>query len=63
MGQLELPTWKISGITTWQTEFQAGLPDSSLLDGPKAQTLPTNQPGKNGLAGVLNNNVIHFHVT
>ena len=55
MGQLQLAAWKVSGITTWQTEFQAGLPDSSLLDGAKAQTLPTNQLGKNGLAGVLNN--------
>ena len=48
MGQLQLATWKVLGITTWQTEFQAGFPDSSLLERVKAQTLPTNQPGKIG---------------
>ena len=39
---------EVSGISTWQTEFQSGLPDLSLLDGAKVQTLPSNQPGKMG---------------
>ena len=38
--QLQLATWKVSGISTWQQAFQRGLPDSFSQDGARAHRLP-----------------------
>ena len=62
MENLQLVTWKVSGDSTMTWEYQRGLPSSSWLDGVKAQIRLISQPGKDGVAGVLNGKLIRFHV-
>ena len=62
MEDLRLAAWKVSGNSTMIWEYQRGLPSSSWLDGVQAQTQLISQPGKNGVAGVLNRKLIPFHL-
>ena len=62
MEDLQLAAWKVSGDSTTIWEYQTGLQSSSWLDGVRGQTWPISQPGKDGVAGVLNGKLIPFHV-
>ena len=62
MEDLQLAAWKVSGNSTMIWEYQRGLPSSPRLDGVQAQTRLISQPGKDGVAGVLNGKLIPFHV-
>ena len=61
MEDLQLAAWKVSGDSTMIWEYQRGLPSSLWLDGVQAQTRLISQPGKDGVAGVLNGKLIPFH--
>ena len=62
MEDLELAAWKVSGDSTMIWKYQTGLQSWSWLDGVQGQTQPISQPGKDGVAGVLNGKLIPFHV-
>ena len=59
---LSLAAWIISGRTCKQEDFRSKLPNLSYLQNDQVQTLITNRPGRSGLAGVVNNKLIHFNV-
>ena len=58
---LKLMAWKISGKTWLRKEFQTRLPILSQIPEDQALQLITNQPGKNGLAGVVKDRLIQLH--
>ena len=62
VGQLQLAAWKLSGIDRLQQEFQRKLPNCWQQDGVGGQTQHTKVHGRDGIAGVLNSKLIHFHV-
>ena len=59
--RLSLVAWKVSGRVWPQKEFRKGL--ESLLQVPEDQAhhLITNRSGVNGLAGVVNAELIRIH--
>ena len=59
-GQLQLAAWKVSGIDSRQTEFQARLHSCWQQDGAGAQTQHTKVLGGDGIAGALNGKLIPF---
>ena len=56
---LRLVAWNVSG-RAWK-EFRQGLQSLSQAPEDQAHHLITNRPGVNGLAGVVNGNLIHIH--
>ena len=61
-GQLQLATWKLSGIDSRQKAFQARLHNCWQQDGTGAQTVRMKVLGGDGIAGALNGKLIPFHV-
>jgi len=59
-GQLQLAAWKLSGIGSWQEEFQKKLPSYWPPDGARAPMIPTRVAGNDGIAGVLKGKLIPF---
>lgn len=59
-GSLHLAAWKISGKGWKQVDFQSKLQTWSEKAGEMAQNPLTSQPGRNGVAGVLNGKLIPF---
>ena len=59
---LKLVAWTVSGLDYKRKEFQGRLPTSSLNQEDQFLTQIMNQPGVNGLAGVLKEKLIHFVV-
>ena len=55
--QLQLATWKVSGVSTVQQDFQRGPQNSSLQDGARAQIPLTSPVEKGGIAGVVEREV------
>ena len=56
--QLQLVVWKVSGKQWKVREYQNSLPHLSQIPEGQGQYLITNQPGKRGLAGVVNGRLI-----
>ena len=54
-------TWKVSGGVWPQKEFWKGLQSLSQVPEDQARNLITNRPGVNGLAGVVNAELIRIH--
>jgi len=59
-GQLQLAAWKLSGVGSWQEEFQKKLPSYWPPDGARAPMIPTRVAGNDGIAGVLKGKWIPF---
>ena len=59
-GQLQLAAWKLSGVDSLQQEFQQKFPSCWHRDGAQEQILHTKVHGKDGIAGVLKEKLIHF---
>lgn len=57
---LQLAGWKVSGDITLQKVFQSKLKNFSCTLGNQAQNLLTTVPGRNGIAGVWNGQLIPF---
>ena len=57
---LALGAWKVTWKLCLSQAFQKELPILSLTQRDKVHQLITTLPGKNGLAGALGNNLIHF---
>ena len=57
---LHLAGWKVSGDTMLQKVFQTKLKNFSCMHGDQAQNLLTTVPGRNGIAGVWNGQLIPF---
>ena len=56
--QLQLVAWKVSGKLWKMREYKTSLPHLSQIPEGQGQYLITNQPGKRGLAGVVNGRLI-----
>ena len=59
---LRLAVWTISGKDYLRTEFQKQLPNLLQVQDEKVHRQITIRPGECGLAGVINNRLIHFDV-
>ena len=59
---LRLAVWTISGKDYLRREFQKQLPSLLQVQDEKVQFQITIRPGECGLAGVLNNKLMHFDV-
>ena len=57
---LALVTGKVTGKSWLSEAFQSGLPILSLTQREKVHQLITTRPGKNGVADVIGNKLIHF---
>ena len=56
-----LVAWKVSGGVWPQKEFRTGMQNLSQVREDQPRHLITNQPGVNGLAGVVNAELIRIH--
>lgn len=57
---LQLAGWKVSGDITLKKVFQSKLKNFSCTSGNQAHNLLTTVPGRNGIAGVWNGQLIPF---
>ena len=57
---LALVAWKVTGKPWLSQAFQNELPILSLTQRDKVHQLTTTRPGKNGVAGIIGNKLIHF---
>ena len=55
-----LAVWAIPGKDYLRREFQKRLPNLLQAQGKKVQSQVTIHPGECGLAGVINNGLVHF---
>jgi len=59
-GSLTLAAWKVSGIASRQKDFLRRLPLCSWEQDGRGRQLLTQAPGTSGVAGVVQNKLIHF---
>ena len=57
-GNLQHLAWMVSGKGYFQKEYQRNLPPLSQMPDNQAQSLITNRPGVNGIAGALGDKLI-----
>jgi len=60
--RMPLAAWPISGRDMLCRDFQKGLPACSFNHGGETPTHHTTQPGRSGVAGVLQDRPIHFQL-
>ena len=60
-GQLQLATWKLSGVDIKQRELQEKLPNCWQPDGARALTQHIRVPGGDGIAGAQSSRLVPFH--